>query len=151
MSGNEKSRDPAGVTEGKPHVIYDGDCRFCRYWVNRWKKETGDAVLYVPFQDSAVSTAFPALTADSLGGAIHFIDRDGKIYRGAEAVFKLRAKYAGAPAGLWAYHHLPGAKPVSEAVYSFVARHRPAFSFLTRWLWGIDSQPSTYSQVTWLF
>ena len=28
----------------KPLLVYDGDCSFCRLWVERWKATTGNQV-----------------------------------------------------------------------------------------------------------
>ena len=37
----------------KPLLVYDGDCGFCRRWIDRWKILTGDKVDYAPFQEAA--------------------------------------------------------------------------------------------------
>jgi predicted DCC family thiol-disulfide oxidoreductase YuxK len=34
----------------RPFLIFDGDCSFCRVWVEYWKQMT-DGVLYVPYQE----------------------------------------------------------------------------------------------------
>ena len=36
-------------------MIFDGNCRFCRVWIERWRAVTGDKVEYLPFQDPAVA------------------------------------------------------------------------------------------------
>src|SRR5436305_15190978 len=36
-----------------PTFIYDGDCSFCKLWVDRWKQLTGDRVVYESFQEAA--------------------------------------------------------------------------------------------------
>ena len=30
----------------KPLVVFDGDCHFCRRWIERWREMTGGAVEY---------------------------------------------------------------------------------------------------------
>ena len=52
------------------------------------------------------------------------IEPDGRVYSGAEAVF--RALRYGALGSLPSsfYYHMPGARPVTEWCYAFVARHR---------------------------
>jgi predicted DCC family thiol-disulfide oxidoreductase YuxK len=35
-----------------PLLIFDGDCGFCRIWVEYWKRLTGDLVAYGPYQPS---------------------------------------------------------------------------------------------------
>ncbi|MCZ6572672.1 MAG: dual specificity protein phosphatase family protein, partial [Planctomycetota bacterium] len=42
-----------------PLLVFDGDCGFCRRWVERWKRETGDRVAYTPYQE--VGDRFPGI------------------------------------------------------------------------------------------
>ena len=48
----------------KPILVYDGDCTFCRLWIDRWRALTGDRVQYAPFQE--VSTQFPEIPREAL-------------------------------------------------------------------------------------
>ena len=41
------------MTEAKPLLIWDGDCDFCRKWVDRWRHVTRDRVDYAPYQEVA--------------------------------------------------------------------------------------------------
>jgi len=43
------------VTVGltRPLMAFDGDCGFCRNWVARWRRRTGDGIDYVPYQQIA--------------------------------------------------------------------------------------------------
>ena len=34
----------------KPILVYDGECGFCRRWIERWRVVTGDRVVYLPYQ-----------------------------------------------------------------------------------------------------
>ena len=52
---------------------------------------------------------------------------------------------------LWCYYHLSGFGTVAEAVYRLIARHRPFFSALTRWLWGTHTERTTFYFSRWLF
>jgi hypothetical protein len=47
---NSPSRD-------KPLLVYDGDCSFCKIWIEYWKTLTVDLVSYAPFQE--VAGGFP--------------------------------------------------------------------------------------------
>ncbi len=70
----------------KPLLIFDGDCHFCRRWVERWREMTAGAVEYAPFQE--VASRFPEIPREAFENAVHFIERDGRVYRAAEAVFR---------------------------------------------------------------
>ncbi len=124
----------------KPIVVFDGDCHFCRRWIERWRELTGGAVEYAPFQE--VAERFPEIPRENFEEAVHFIDSDGRVYRGAEAVF--RSLGQNAKCWTWCYRHLPGFAPLTDALYSFIARRRRFASFFTRLLWGNDVRRPTY-------
>ncbi|PYX18441.1 MAG: hypothetical protein DMG82_28525 [Acidobacteria bacterium] len=53
-------------TEGddRPLLIFDGDCGFCREWVEYWKRLTDKRVRYAAFQE--VGEQFPQMSRDCL-------------------------------------------------------------------------------------
>ncbi|MFI5345714.1 MAG: lipase maturation factor family protein [Elusimicrobiota bacterium] len=125
----------------KPVLVFDGDCGFCRLWIERWRLATGDAVEYLPSQKAAAR--FPKLSPADLGEAVHLVEPDGTISRGAEAVFRSLDRAGGAyRAGLFFYRSLPPFRAASEAAYRFVAARRPAFSRLTKIFWGDSPVPA---------
>ncbi len=118
-----------------PILVYDGDCGFCRLWVERWRLAAAGRAEFLPSQEAAAR--FPALPPADLAEAVHLVEPDGRTSRGAEAVFRLLALGGGARrAGLWAYEAVPAFRAASEAAYRLVAARRPLFSRLTRLLWG---------------
>ena len=131
----------------KPLLIFDGDCHFCRRWIERWRELTAGAVEYAPFQE--VAERFPEIPRENFEQAVHFIDSDGSVYRGADAVFRSLGRRT--RAWIWCYNHLPGFAPLTEAAYSFVARRRQFASFFTRLLWGNDVRRPTYFRTRDLF
>lgn len=135
----------------KALMIYDGDCNFCKFWIIRWQRSTVGRVEYVASQDSRVAEQFPELTREQFEGSVQFIETDGCIYSGAEAVFRSLTYTRFWGWTLWMYQHVPGAAPITEWAYHFVARRREAFSFLTRVLWGREGALPTYSLVRWVF
>jgi len=123
-----------------PLLIFDGDCHFCRRWIERWRELTGGAVEYAAFQE--VAERFPEIPRENFEQAVHFIDANGFVYRGADAVFRSLGKRA--RVWSWCYGHVPGFGPITEAAYGFVARRRRFASFLTRLFWGNDVRRPTY-------
>ena len=119
-----------------PLLIYDGDCPFCRFWVERWKHRTGTAVSFAPYQEAA--RQFPEIPLERFQAAAQFRDADGHFYSGAEAVFRALACSPGASRRWlrWTYAHVPLFAVLSEAVYRWIARHRVGLYRLTRWVWG---------------
>ncbi|HKP92959.1 MAG TPA: lipase maturation factor family protein [Chthoniobacterales bacterium] len=126
----------------KPLLLFDGDCRFCRRWIERWRAMTRGAIDYAPYQEAG--SRFPEIPPENFAEAIHFVDSDGRVYRGAEAVFRSLGNSAAGRLLVWFYERVPGFAPVTETAYGVIARNRQVASFFTRWLWGNDVRPPTY-------
>jgi lipase maturation factor 1 len=140
-----------GNVPGRPVMLYDADCRFCVLWIRRWMQITGNRVECVPLQDGSVPQLYPEVSRDRLEAAVHFIDTDGVVYRGAEAVFRSLATNSAYRLALRLYQGSPQTARISEACYRFIAGHRTLFSLLTRWLWGSHVERPEYFRVRRLF
>jgi len=117
-------------------MVFDGECRFCAFWIARWRRATGDRVEYAPFQSPEVAARFPELPRQRFEKSVQFIEPDGTVYSGAAAVFRSLAVNPQRRWGLRLYQKLPGFAPLAEWAYRFVASHRTAFSALTRFFFG---------------
>ena len=123
-------------------MIWDGECHFCRRWIERWREITAGKVDYATYQQAG--TQFAEIPFDHFKRAIAFIEADGETFFGAEAVYR-SLRYRSSRKWLaWSYDHVPGFAPISEAAYKFIARHRGLGSTVTRLLWGNDVRPPTY-------
>jgi predicted DCC family thiol-disulfide oxidoreductase YuxK len=136
------SRPRVASPPSKPLMIWEGDCEFCRLWIERWREVTGSAVGYVTFQN--VGNGFPEITREQFERAIVYIDDTGRIFSGAEAVYRARACGSSRKWLAWSYDHVPGFAAVSELGYNFIARHRTLAAAVTRLLWGEDVRRPTY-------
>jgi lipase maturation factor 1 len=135
----------------RPLMLYDGGCNFCKFWIAKWRVATAGKIDYLASQDAGVAQQFPELPREQLDAAVQLIEPDGRVFHGAEAVFRSLAQIPSLRWPLWLYRDVPGVAPVSEAAYGFIASHRVFFSFLTRLLWGLDAGCPSYSVVQWLF
>jgi lipase maturation factor 1 len=126
----------------KPLLIFDGNCHFCRRWVERWRELTAGAVEYAPSQE--VAARFPEIPQEAFENAVHFIERDGTVYRAAEAVFRSLGTLRSGRWLIWCYEHVPGFAAIVELAYAFIARNRQLASFFTRLFWGHDVRQPTY-------
>jgi predicted DCC family thiol-disulfide oxidoreductase YuxK len=142
-------RQTVSAAPPKPLLIFDGDCHFCRRWIERWRELTAGAVEYAPFQEAGLR--FPELPREAFERAVHFIEKDGTVYHGAEAVFYSLGTVRGRRWMIWCYEHIPGFASVTEAAYRFIARHRRLTSFFTRLFWGSDVRQPTYFKSRGLF
>lgn len=119
--------------------IYDGDCSFCKFWIEYGKRLTGSAVSYAPYQE--VAGQFPEIPLERFRAAAQFVDASGKISGGAEAVFRMLTCVPGKQWLLRLYLRVPLFAALAEWAYRFVARHRGAFYRLTRLFWGNRPAP----------
>src|SRR5437764_2997484 len=126
----------------KPLMIWDGDCHFCRRWIERWREITAGEVDYATYQEAA--NRFPEIPLEQFQRAVAFIEPGGKAFFAAEAVYR-SLRYRSSRKWLaWSYDHIPGFAAISETAYDFIARHRGLGSSITRLLWGKDVRPPTY-------
>jgi lipase maturation factor 1 len=92
---------------------------------------------------------------ESFRSAVHFIETDGRISSGAEAIFRMLSyeRRTGSGIGLWCYGKVPGFAPAARVAYRWVAGHRPLASALTRALWGSGEnavcRPTYYQARSW--
>ena len=142
MGPNEDPRRRVSNPPPKPLMIWDGDCHFCRRWIERWREITRGAVDYATYQEAA--GRFPEIPREQFQKSVVYIDKDGDVCFAAEAVYRSLRCRSSRKWLAWSYNHVPGFAPISEAVYKFIARHRTFGSVMTRLLWGSDVRPPTY-------
>lgn len=107
-------------------MIYDGECGFCRQWIEKWRRITKDSVMYEPYQN--VLERYPDLTEKQCREAVQLVTPEGRIFAGAHAVFAALALSGSCRWLLWLYDHGPLFGRASERVYRIVARHRSPIS-----------------------
>jgi predicted DCC family thiol-disulfide oxidoreductase YuxK len=126
----------------KPLLIWDGDCDFCRLWIERWREMTTGKVDYTTYQEAA--DRFPEIPVDEFDRSLVLIEPDGTVFFAAEAVYRSLAYRRSREWLAWSYRRVPGFGAVSEAGYGLIARHRKFASAITRLLWGKDVRRPTY-------
>jgi lipase maturation factor 1 len=123
-------------------MIWDGECHFCKRWIERWREITAGQVDYTTYQEAAAR--FPEIPVEQFKRAVGLIEPNGEAFFAAEAVYR-SLRYRSSRKWLaWSYNHIPGFAGISETTYKFIARHRSLGSTFTRWLWGKDVRPPTY-------
>ena len=126
----------------QPTLVFDGECSFCRVWVEYWQRLTGERVLYTPYQE--IGDRFPDFPRKDFASAVTLFPSSGEARTGAHAVFSLLALVPGKSWMLWLYVHFPGLAPIAELVYRMVAGHRSFCFWATRALWGIPIEVETF-------
>jgi len=133
----------------KPVLVWDGTCSFCRRSLDYVRGRAGDALHYVPYQ--RVHEHFERLDSEDFARAVHLIEPDGVHSSGAEAILRALDHSPGGGAGRWLYDNAAPFADISEAVYRFVAGHRPLTSKLSRWIVAENLSPTGYRWARWLF
>jgi predicted DCC family thiol-disulfide oxidoreductase YuxK len=126
----------------KPLLIWDGECHFCKLWIERWREITAGKVDYATYEQAAHQ--FPEISVEQFKRAMAFIEPDGEAFFAAEAVYRSLGYRSSRRWLAWSYDHVPGFAAISETAYKFIARHRGLGSTFTRLLWGKDVRPPTY-------
>jgi len=132
-----------------PLLVFDGDCAFCRLWVDYLRQLTNERVRAEPYQE--VAEQFPQIPLADFEKSVRVIEPTGEIAAGAEAIFRVLAIAPGHGWPFWLYRHLPGFAAVSEATYAFIARHRGFFYGLTRLSVGAPLSPPSYVLISAIF
>jgi predicted DCC family thiol-disulfide oxidoreductase YuxK len=139
---NESLHPRVASPPSKPLMIWDGDCHFCRLWIERWRVLTAGEVEYEIYQKAA--TRFPEVPREQFQRSVIYIDNEGEVFFAAEAVYRSLRCRSSRRWMAWSYDHVPGFAAISEVAYKIIARHRTFGSVVTRLLWGADVRPPTY-------
>jgi predicted DCC family thiol-disulfide oxidoreductase YuxK len=134
---SEPADTPVDTSVDRPTVLWDGDCGFCRLWVERWQLQTGDSVDFRTFQEAGADVA-PGLSEAELEAAMHLVLPDGSVMRGADAVFATLAKSGHLRHRLLheLQQRLPPFSAVTRAAYGRIAASRDVAYKVTKLLWG---------------
>ena len=138
-----------GHDSGIPLLIYDGDCRFCRIWVDYWRQLTGDLVSYVPYQQAA--DLFPQIPLQEFERAVQLMLPDGRVFSGADAVVRVLAVTARHSWLLRVYLGFRGLPLLCRWIYRFVVANRSLLYYPTIVLYGRNPSPPEYGLVCSLF
>lgn len=105
----------------RPVVVYHDDCAFCRRWVARLRRwDRRERLEFLPLQDPRAA-ALTGRSRAALEQAAHVVLPSGEVLAGA-AGFRALCPYL--PAGVLPHVvlRIPGALPVAERVYRWIAR-----------------------------
>ncbi len=107
----------------KPVLIYDGRCRFCVREAQRLARWARGQVQLESFRAPGVIDRYPGLTLERCEQALQFVEPDGRIRNGAEAVARALALNPLFASLTWIYY-VPGLRQAADWGYRVVARNR---------------------------
>jgi lipase maturation factor 1 len=135
------------LAPSQPLLTYDGKCRFCTYWVRRWKGRVGSGFRVEPYQEAA--SWFSGVPAAEFEAHVVLIEPSGRVSTGAEAVFRALSYGKGSKKWLFFYENVPFFRQVSEGIYGWVSRHRSFSANVIRLFipdWKKKSSPLTHDE-----
>jgi predicted DCC family thiol-disulfide oxidoreductase YuxK len=133
----------------KPVLIYDGNCGFCKLWIEYWKTLTGDAIAYAASQD--VGQDYPEIPQAAFGKSVQLVMPAGEVLAGAHAVLQTLAHNSSPGWLLSSYRRFPGFAALTEAGYRLIAGHRNIFYWLTLLLFGHKVEPLRFQIIQSVF
>jgi len=117
----------AGTSE-PVHVIYDGECAFCRRSVERIRRlDRRDRFEYVPSQSPDLLARFPQLARHDLNSGMRVVLPGGTAHAGADAVYQIARRLPRTAWFAWLYR-VPGARWLARRAYAWVAARRHRFA-----------------------
>lgn len=126
----------------KPVLIFDGDCGFCRLWIQRWESGAKGRVEYRTSQE--VAQDHPDIPATEFQQAVQWVDGETRS-SGAKAIFQMLAVIHPRWASFWKALIAWGLfMALADFGYGMVAKYRYFFSRLVRVFHGSDLRPATY-------
>jgi len=117
-----EGRQPVAAHENRATMLWDGDCSFCYRWIQRWKKATGEAVDYRPYQEALEN--FPQISEADCVQAVQLVLPDGRVLKAAHAVLQSLALAGKCCWMLRLYQRSGFFRRLTETAYRFVARNR---------------------------
>jgi len=115
-------------------LVWDGECKFCRYWVNRLRKITGHTISYAPFQKAEIQ--FPEIPEREFREAVKLIDPLGNVYSGAAAILKT-LDYKKSCSLVYSFYKKNNFfRKTSDFIYEKISNNRPFAYKATVALWG---------------
>lgn len=110
-----------------PTLVYDGNCGFCRRWVERLRRrDEAGRIALIPAAERSSVPGLPPLDAAALDRAMHLVLPDGTVLAGARAlpaVLRLLPRWW---LVAWVFR-IPGVPWVADRVYAWVAARRHRF------------------------
>src|SRR6266849_6447964 len=134
------------MSSNVPMLVFDGDCAFCRIWIELWKRLTGGQIAYAPYQE--VAERFPQIPPENFQRAVQLILPDGEVLSAAHAVVRSLEPVPEYAWMFWAYGHIPGFAGLSGFLFRLIAEHRSFFYRVTVFLWGKHLEPASYEIAT---
>ena len=126
----------------EPTFVWDGDCKFCKWWKERWEHRLQGKVLFRKYQDA--TSEFLDIPKEEFQKASRLIDENGNVFSGPDSAYKIQ-HYLGNPKWHHWYKNITWFKSLSNSAYNHIAKNRSFYYKVTIFLFGSDPRkPKIY-------
>lgn len=128
VNGPAMNTDSTDALRLRSTLVYDGDCSFCRRWVDRIARgDRSGTFEFVARQTEGLTERFPKLVEGDFSTGMRLITPDGTVHVSADAAYQIvrRLRYVRRIA--WLYH-VPGIHWITRTTYAWIAAHRQSLS-----------------------
>ena len=128
-----------------PILIWDGECKFCKWWKTSWELKTKNQLSFKTYQE--VASLFPDIPLKEFKKASRLIDTDGKVYSGPDSAYRSLYLAGDKKWHQW-YKKYSWFESLSDLGYNHIAKNRSFYYKVTSLLFGKDPvKPKKY----WLY
>ncbi|MCZ6681256.1 MAG: DUF393 domain-containing protein [Candidatus Poribacteria bacterium] len=108
----------------KPVIIYDGECNFCINGIQRiQEKDHADQFIYTPRQTLDLHGMYPQLEAVESKAGMRFIDPNGKVSCGSDAIYQIYRRLGRYHYVTWVYL-VPVIRTLLKGAYLIISKNR---------------------------
>ena len=119
----------------QPTLVWDGECKFCRWWKSRWELKTWENIRFLTYQE--VAGEFPDIPPKKFKKASRLIESDGRIYSGPDSAYRSLYLSGNNKWHCW-YHQIKWFQFLSDFGYNHIAKNRNFYYKLTISFFGKD-------------
>lgn len=125
-----------------PILVWDGECKFCKWWKTRWEIKTKNKLQFTTYQE--VGGQFHDIPLKEFKKASRLIDSDGNIYSGPDSAYRSLYIAGNKKWHQW-YSEYSWFEKLSDYGYNHIAKNRDFYYKATVSLFGNNPEkPQRY-------
>jgi len=124
-----------------PILVWDGECKFCKWWKTRWELRTKNDLSFKTYQE--VAAQFPDIPEKEFKKASRLIEIDGCVYSGSDSAYRSLYIAGDDKWHIW-YAKEGWFQKISDLGYNHIAKNRNFYYKTTIVLFGKDPEKPAF-------